>query len=80
MAIITTMLSGELNQDANRALQAASKGPVFIADRGQPAHVLLTIEDYQKLVDSRASIVDQPSMPGVESLGTKGGTERSGAV
>jgi hypothetical protein len=34
MEIITTMSSGELNQDATRALQAASKGPVFIADAG----------------------------------------------
>jgi hypothetical protein len=68
MAIITTMSSGELSQDANRALQAAIKGPVFIADLGRPAHVLLTIEDYQKLVDSRASIVDQLGMPGVEDI------------
>lgn len=68
MAIITTMSSSEFNQDANLALHASSKGPVFIADRGRPARVLLTIEDYQKLVDSRASIIHQLSMSGVEDI------------
>jgi len=68
MAITTTMSSREFNQDTRRALEAASRGPVFIADGGRPAHVLLTIEDYQKLVDSRASIVDLLAMPGAEDV------------
>jgi len=55
MAITTAMSSSEFNQDVSRSLCAASKGPVVIADRGRPAHVLLTIKDYQKL-DSRANI------------------------
>lgn len=61
---ITTISSREFNQDTSRAKQAASKGPVFITDRGRPAHVLLTIEDYQELSGSRASIVEQLAMPG----------------
>ena len=44
-----TMSSREFNQDTSRAKKAASKGPVFITDRGRPAHVLLTIEDYRRL-------------------------------
>jgi len=46
----------------------ASSGPVFITNDGRPAHVLLTIEDYQKLPGSQTSIVDQLAMPGVEGL------------
>ena len=65
---ITTLSSREFNQDTSRAKQAASKGPVFITDRGRPAHVLLTIEEYQKLTDSHTSIVDQLAMPGVEDI------------
>ena len=34
---------------SQRAKKAAAEGPVFITDRGRPAHVLLTIEDYQRL-------------------------------
>lgn len=65
---ITTLSSREFNQDTSRAKQAANKGPVFITDRGRPAHVLLTIEDYRQLSGSRASIVELLSMPGVEDI------------
>jgi len=66
--VITPLSSREFNQDTSRAKQAASRGPVFITDRGRPAHVLLTIEEYQKLAGSHASIVDQLAMPGVEDI------------
>ena len=65
---ITTLSSREFNQDTSRAKQAASKGPVFITDRGRPAHVLLSIEEYQKLAGPQATIVDQLAMPGVEDI------------
>ncbi len=55
---ITTFLSKEFNQDTSGAKRAASQGPVFITDRGQPAHVLLTFEQYQRLATSSQSIVD----------------------
>ena len=53
---ITTFSSREFNQDASRVKKAASNGPVFITDRGRPAHVLLTIEDYQRLTGERMSL------------------------
>jgi len=65
---ITTLSSREFNQDTSRAKQAASKGPVFISDRGRPAYVLLTIEEYQRLTDSHTNIVDQLAMPSVEDV------------
>ena len=53
---ITTLSSREFNQDASGAKRAAARGPVFITDRGRPAHVLLTIEQYQKISGSQQSI------------------------
>jgi len=61
---ITTLSSREFNQDTGRAKKAAKKGPVFITDRGRPAHVLLTIEEFQKLTGTHPSIVDMLAMPG----------------
>jgi prevent-host-death family protein len=43
---ITTLSSREFNQDTSRAKKASLDGPVFITDRGKPAHVLLSIEEY----------------------------------
>lgn len=55
---ITTMSSREFNRDTGRAKAAAHQGPVYITDRGRPAHVLLTYEQYQRLVGSATTIVD----------------------
>ncbi len=65
---ITTLSSREFNQDTSRAKRAAGQGPVFITDRGRPAHVLLTIEDYQKLTGAHASIIDMLAMPGAADV------------
>lgn len=65
---ITTLSSREFNQDASRAKKAARSGPVFITDRGRPAHVLLTIEEYQQITGNRASIVELLAMPGVADI------------
>ena len=65
---VTTLSSREFNQDTSRAKKAAQDGPVFITDRGRPAHVLLTIEAYQKLTGGQESIVDLLAMPGVEDI------------
>ena len=58
-----TITSREFNQDVSKAKRAAEKGPVFITDRGTPAHVLLSIEDYHKLINSTKSVADLLSMP-----------------
>ena len=55
---ITTLSSREFNQDTGRAKTASRNGPVFITDRGRPAHVLLTFEDYQRLTGGQDSIID----------------------
>jgi prevent-host-death family protein len=65
---ITTLSSRQFNQDAGKAKKAAKTGPVIITDRGKPAHVLLTFEDYKKLTGARAKIADLLAMPGVEDI------------
>jgi prevent-host-death family protein len=64
----TTFSSREFNQDSSRAKKAAKAGPVFITDRGKPAHVLLSIEDYRKLTGERPKIADLLAMPGGEDI------------
>jgi PHD/YefM family antitoxin component YafN of YafNO toxin-antitoxin module len=63
-----TITSREFNQDAGRAKRAALDGPVFITDRGKLAHVLLTIEDYQKLSAPRRNLADMLACPEAEDI------------
>ena len=65
---ITTLSSRELNQDVSKAKKAARNGPVFITDRGKPAHVLLSFDDYQRLTKQRRNIADARAMPGVADI------------
>jgi prevent-host-death family protein len=66
---ITTMSSRDFNQDTGRAKNAARSGPVFITDRGTPAHVLLTFEDYRRLTGAQDNIIDLLGLPpGVEDV------------
>jgi prevent-host-death family protein len=58
----TTISSREFNQDAAGAKRAALEGPVFITDRGRPAHVLLSIDDYRRLSGEQRSLVDLLAM------------------
>lgn len=54
----TTISSREFNQDSGGAKKAAEKGPVIITDRGKPSHVLLSFEDYQKLIGRGMSLAE----------------------
>jgi prevent-host-death family protein len=55
----TTLSSRELNQDVGRAKNAARNGPVVITDRGEPAFVLTTHDEYQRLAKkNRVSLLD----------------------
>jgi prevent-host-death family protein len=65
---ITTVSSRKFNQDASGAKKAATHGPVFITDRGKPAHVLLTVDAYRQLAGLHASIVDLLAMPDVDDI------------
>jgi hypothetical protein len=54
---VTIISSQEFDRDAGGAKKAAASGPVFITDRGRPAHVLLTFEAYQQLVGAGPSLL-----------------------
>ena len=60
---MNTISSREFNQDVGKAKRTAESGPVFITDRGTPAHVLLTVEQYYQLIQSTGSVADLLEMP-----------------
>ena len=65
---VRTFSARDFTRDVSTAKRAAAEGPVFITDRGRPAHVLLSIEEYQKLTGGAASIIDMLAMPGAENI------------
>ncbi|WP_295383717.1 type II toxin-antitoxin system Phd/YefM family antitoxin [uncultured Thiodictyon sp.] len=65
---ITTISSREFNQDTSGAKNAARSGPVIITDRGRPAHVLLTIEEYRRIAGGGRKIADLLAMPGIDQV------------
>jgi prevent-host-death family protein len=68
-----------LNRDVTKARKAAAHGPVFITDRGRPAHVLLSIEEYRRLTGSQRKIADLLAMPGIEDIALEIPTRRDPA-
>ena len=55
----STITSREFNQDVSAAKRAAERGPVTITDHGRPSHVLLTVEDYQRLTAGEQKMGDR---------------------
>ena len=56
--------SREFNQDV-AAKRAAREGPVIVTDRGEPAHVLLSWDEYRRLSIARPGLADLLSFPEV---------------
>lgn len=56
--------SREFNQDVSAAKRLARLEPVFVTDRGQPTHVLMSIEAFRQLSGKRENIIDLLAMPG----------------
>ena len=63
------MSSRDFNQDISRAKRQAETGPVVITDRGRPAYVLLSYEDYARLAGSAPSIRSQLAQSGGDDFG-----------
>jgi prevent-host-death family protein len=63
-----TVTSREFNQDTSGVKKAANEGPVYITDRGRPAHVLLSIEEYRRLIGGKQKIADALAMAGAEDI------------
>lgn len=60
---VSIMTSREFNQDSSRAKRAAKAGPVFITERGERSHVLLSMSDYNRIVGRSPSIADLLAHP-----------------
>lgn len=59
-----TMTAREFNQSVARAQRVAADQPVMITHRGEPAYVLLSIDEYERLAPPRAgSILELLAMP-----------------
>jgi prevent-host-death family protein len=43
----------ELKQELGKLLNETKKAPVVITSHGKESHVLMTIEDYRKLLDKK---------------------------
>lgn len=65
---ITILSRHQFNQDVSKAKKAAMYGPVYITDRGRPAHVLLTFDEYKKITGRQTKIADLLAMPGIEDI------------
>lgn len=59
---MTRMSAREFNRDVSAAKRAASRGPVVITDRGEPAYVLLSIDEYRRFGGRGASLIERLSM------------------
>ncbi len=61
---MSAMTAREFNRDVSAAKRAALKGPVVITDRGNPAFVLVSIDEYRKLrgEDTGQRLLDRLSM------------------
>ena len=63
-----TLFNTETIQNVNQAKLATQYGPVFIIDHGQPAHVLMTIDDYHRITTKHNKIADLLAMPEIANM------------
>lgn len=63
-----TVSSREFNQNVSSIKKDSDTGPVFITDRGKPSHVLLSIDDYNRLVGEKENIVSLLGMKEVADI------------
>jgi hypothetical protein len=64
-----TISSRAFDQDVGKAKRAADEGPVTITDRGRPAYVLMTHEDFERLSGpaKKETLFDLLGQPGPEA-------------
>ena len=60
---VTTITSRDYNRNRSLADKSLSKGPVIITDRGRPAKVILSFEEYERLSGKKQSLVELLAMP-----------------
>lgn len=60
--VVRTVTAREFNRDVSAAKRAAAGGPVVVTDRGEPAFVLLTFDDYQRMAGGSEPVVVRLAM------------------
>lgn len=60
--------SRDFNQDVSGAKRLADEGPVVITDRGVPAYVLMTHDDFQRMRGKTPSILELLADPAGEDI------------
>lgn len=60
---MTIVSSREFNRDVSAVKRAAADGPVVITDNGRPAHVLMTIADYERLTERAGRMAERLAAP-----------------
>lgn len=68
MMPVTTFTCRAFNRQLSQAKKATEQGVVYISDRGKPAHLLMTYEEYRKLSGDSRNLLDALVMPGVEEI------------
>jgi prevent-host-death family protein len=70
-----TMSSRDFNQDIAKAKRAAMHAPVFVTDRGKPAHVLMSMAHFEELqaqlqaqIQSPKTMAELLAMPDIEDI------------
>ncbi len=65
------LTSREFNRDVSHAKREARTEPVLITDRGQPTHVLMSIEDFRRFTGENDNILDILAMPNAVEQATE---------
>lgn len=68
-----TLTRRQLQQAPARARHAADDGPLIVTDRGKPAYVLLSYDDYRHLPGIRFEAA--PAVGSAHRVGTGSGPE-----
>lgn len=64
--MLTHISSRDFNQDISRAKKASKTNPVIITERGVPAHVLLSYQQYEDLVKQQPSMAQMLACEDIE--------------
>ena len=64
----TTLTSRQFNQDTARAKREAASGPVFVTDRGKTTHVLVTLEEFERLTGPKLTVAEAFYWPGASEV------------
>lgn len=52
----------------SRREKAAKNGPVIITNRGNPSHVLISYDEFERLSGRHRNLVEALAMPGLSSI------------